>query len=95
MNSSLVGADISSILNDGEKEIVVLPNTKFEITNVKHEDEHTLCISMKNKPIIYDTWKSNFDLWLSNIEQLASTNTDIDMETYTLGSDASQIDIIT
>ena len=49
---------------------------------------------MKNKPIIYDTWKSNFDLWLSNIEQLVSTNTDIDMETYTLGSDASQIDII-
>ncbi|MCC8418779.1 MAG: hypothetical protein LN590_04335 [Rickettsia endosymbiont of Glossina mortisans submortisans] len=55
MNSPLVGADISSILNDGEKEIVALPNTKFEITNVKHEmyDDHTL--SMKNKPIIYDT----------------------------------------
>ncbi|WCR56609.1 MAG: hypothetical protein PG979_000666 [Rickettsia asembonensis] len=67
MNSPLVGADISSILNDGEKEIVVLPNTKFEITSVKHEDDHTLCISMKNKPIIYDTWKSNFDLWLSNM----------------------------
>lgn len=36
---------------------------------------------------------SNFDLWLSNIEQLVSTNTDISVETYTLGSDASQIDI--
>ena len=87
VNSLLVGADISAILHDGEKEVVILPNTKFEITDVKYDDNHTLCISMKNKPIIYDTWKSNFDPWLS--EQ------SINLEPHILGSDVLQIDMIT
>lgn len=65
ITSLLAGADISAVLKDLEEEVVILPNTKFEITDVKFDDD-TLCVSMKNKPIIYDEWESNF----YNLEQL-------------------------
>ncbi|HJD56331.1 MAG TPA: hypothetical protein LFW21_06990 [Rickettsia endosymbiont of Pyrocoelia pectoralis] len=76
VDSVLVGANISAILNDLEEEIVILPYTKFEITDIKFDDDK-LCVSMKNKPIIYNEWESNFDTWLCNLEQSIPIGTDV------------------